>query len=87
MVFLARASTRPALVVSTESVWDWVAEVLLSLFGHRCGLRLLSATRALRVDCRVKLIGASLEEGGVTISETSEDNGVAPRGDSQTVLV
>ncbi len=49
------------------------------------GLRLLSATRALGVDCRIKLIGASLEEGGVTSSETSEENGVAPRGDSQTV--
>ncbi len=28
------------------------------------GLRLLSATRAFRVDCRVKLIGVCLEEGG-----------------------
>ncbi len=27
------------------------------------GLRLLSATRAFRVDCHVKLIGVSLEEG------------------------
>ncbi len=32
------------------------------------GLRLLSATRAFRVDCRVKLIDISLEEGDVTSS-------------------
>ncbi len=49
------------------------------------GLRLLSATRAFRVDCRVKTIGVSLEEGGVTSSYTGEENGVASRGDSPTV--
>ncbi len=31
-------------------------------------LRLPSATRAFRVDCRVKLIGVSLEEGGMISS-------------------
>ncbi len=31
------------------------------------GLRLLSATRAFRVDCRVKLIGVSLEEVVVVV--------------------
>ncbi len=31
-------------------------------------LRLLSATRAFKVDCRVKQIDASLEEGVVTSS-------------------
>ncbi len=41
------------------------------------GLRLLSTTRAFRIDCRVKLIGVSIEEGGVTSSLTDEENGVA----------
>ncbi len=48
----------------------WFAEELLSpcysvwtpLQPLFYGLRLLSATRAFRVDCRVKLIGVSLEE-------------------------
>ncbi len=30
------------------------------------GLQLLSATRAFGVDCRVELVGVSLEQGGVT---------------------
>ncbi len=30
------------------------------------GLRLLSAARAFRVDCRVELVGVSLKEEGVT---------------------
>ncbi len=49
------------------------------------GLRLLSETRAFGVDCRVELVGVSLEEGGVTGSKTGEENSVAPRGDSPTV--
>ncbi len=48
-------------------------------------LAVLFSTRAFRVDCRVKLIGVSLEEGGVTSSYTGEENGVAPRGGSPTV--
>ncbi len=41
------------------------------------GLRLPSTIWAFRVDCRVKLIGVSLEGGGVTSSKTGEENGVA----------
>ncbi len=44
-----------------------------------------AATRAFGVDCRVELVGVSLEEGGVTGSKTGEENSVAPRGDSPTV--
>ncbi len=49
------------------------------------GLQLLSANRALRIDCRVKLISVSLEKGGVTSSLTGEKNGVTPREGSPTV--
>ncbi len=49
------------------------------------GFRLLSTTRAFRIDCRVKLIGVSLEVEGVTSSQTVEENGVTPRGGSPMV--
>ncbi len=56
--------------------WGWFAEELLSqcysvwtpMQPMFYGLWLLSATRAFRVDCHVKLIGVSLEEGVVTNS-------------------
>ncbi len=60
--------------------WGWFAKELLSqcysvwtaLQPMFYGLRLLYATRAFRVDCRVKLIGVSLEDEGVTSSWTRE---------------
>ncbi len=53
--------------------WGWFAEQFLSqcysvwtpLQPVFYGLRLLSATRAFEVDCRVELIGVGLKEGGV----------------------
>ncbi len=45
---------------------------------------LLSATRALKVDCRVELIGESLEVGSMTSPQTGEEDGFASRGDSPT---
>ncbi len=56
--------------------WGWFVEELLpqyysvwtALQPMFNGLRLLSATRAFRVDYRVKLIGVSLEERGLTSS-------------------
>ncbi len=36
------------------------------------GLRLISATWAFRVDCCVKLIGVSLEEGGVHVDQLKD---------------
>ncbi len=35
------------------------------------GLRLLSAARALKVECHIELIGVSLEEGDVVSEECS----------------
>ncbi len=49
------------------------------------GLRLLSATRTFKVDCRVKLIGFTLEEGGLASSWAGEENDVTPRGGSLSV--
>ncbi len=64
----------PGLVVRTESGGDGspnsfclsataFATDLQQVFY---GLRLLSATRAFGVDCRVELVGVRLKEGGVT---------------------
>ncbi len=60
----------PGLVVRTERGGDGSpksnclsATALQPVFYV---LRLLSATRAFGVDCRVELVGVSLKEGGVT---------------------
>ncbi len=61
------------MVCKNRERWGWFAKELLSqcydvwaaLQPMFYGLRLLPATRAFRVDCGVKLIGLSLEDGGV----------------------
>ncbi len=69
---------RRIVFVSVLLVWTPLQPVFY-------GLRLRSATRAFGVGCRVKLVGVSLKEGGVTGSWTGEENSVARRGDCPAV--
>ncbi len=70
---------------SPNSCCDDVGTPLLQLLY---GLRLLSATRAFRVDCRVELIGVSLEEGKklVLTSPASSSRRGATAGGASPIL-
>ncbi len=67
-----------------------VAVLVLQRSGSAAasGLRLLSATRAFRVDCRVELIGVSLEEGEklVLTSPASSSRRGATAGGASPIL-